>query len=469
MVSCGTKIGLGLGVGGLAGWYVYRKKHQEAATLVLGGGVMGLSTAAALAAAGKRVVLIDAAHPIRGSWGVTRASHFRIEDPTLLQMGLYSSKYWKALQEAYEAEAKQSSILKLEDAHFYHCTGSAMAGPKEQIKQISSCVTRELGDVPEAQHELLSPSEVEERFPQLKLDSNECLIYMPVGFTMLVNNCLAALQWTASKAGAEIIEDTVVHIDRERKEVQTAQGDCWTFSKLVITAGPWTNQLLGKAGLPGVPVIVSNEQTVELQPKPGLEGSYDWDVFPLFTWSEAGYKGRGKDGGCEYYYTTPHVTHPGVPSEGVKIGFHRQGPLLNTEEFQVSSSGKASVYKLPHLRKELHTEQQFELDTFAWKKVQDFVHQKMPGLNSESYASYMRCLYQCTPDLHMILGCHPTDPSVVFACGFSGSGFQFAPAIASVLTALVMNERLTEQQQAILRKYDPGRFQVEASGDNAGK
>ena len=47
------------------------------------------------------------------------------------------------------------------------------------------CVKKELGDLPEAQHELLSASEVEQRFPQLKLDADECLIYMPIGFTML--------------------------------------------------------------------------------------------------------------------------------------------------------------------------------------------------------------------------------------------------------------------------------------------
>lgn len=176
---------LGLGLGGLAagaGWYLYRK--QQAPTLVVGGGVMGLSTATALAASGRKVILVDAAHPIRGSWGITRASHFRMEDPELLQMGLYSSRYYKQLQEQYEAEARRSPDLKVEDSHFYHCTGSAMAGPKEQIENIAVCVKKELGDLPEAQHELLSASEVEQRFP-LKLDADECLIYMPMGFTML--------------------------------------------------------------------------------------------------------------------------------------------------------------------------------------------------------------------------------------------------------------------------------------------
>ena len=45
-------------------------------------------------------------------------------------------------------------------------------------------------------------------------------------------------------------------------------------------------------------------------------------------------------------------------------------------------------------------------------------------------------LYQNTPDLQMFLGPHPDDPSIVVACGFSGSGFQFAPAVGEFVTQL---------------------------------
>ena len=42
----------------------------------------------------------------------------------------------------------------------------------------------------------------------------------------------------------------------------------------------------------------------------------------------------------------------------------------------------------------------------------------------------MRCLYQNSPDLQMMVGAHPADARVVVACGFSGGGFQFAPRSA---------------------------------------
>ena len=39
---------------------------------------------------GAQVLLLDENHPIRGSWGSTRASHLRMEDPVLLHMGIFS-------------------------------------------------------------------------------------------------------------------------------------------------------------------------------------------------------------------------------------------------------------------------------------------------------------------------------------------------------------------------------------------
>jgi len=274
---------------------------------------------------------------------------------------------------------------------------------------------------------------------------------------------LESLRWSAARSGVQLEEDSVLSIDRSRRLVTTEGGRQLRYADLVLTAGPWTNQVLARAGLSGVPLFVSNEQTVELVPKGGAP-SYDWDAFPLFTWSEAGYKGRGADGGCRYFYTTPHITLPGSGSAGVKIGFHRQGPLLDTEEFQVT--GRALKEQLPHVRKELHDAQQFDLDEFAWRSVQEFVRDKMPGLEAEQHAGFMRCLYQCTPDLSMIVGHHPEDPHVLLACGFSGSGFQFGPAVAERLSQLLGaaarggDKRYDQMLEGMATKFSVERFFV---------
>eukprot|EP00928_Gymnodinium_smaydae_P073572 TRINITY_DN56761_c0_g1_i1.p1 TRINITY_DN56761_c0_g1~~TRINITY_DN56761_c0_g1_i1.p1 ORF type:complete len:453 (-),score=48.34 TRINITY_DN56761_c0_g1_i1:146-1504(-) len=447
-----SKFAIGVGVPGIvASGYAYYL-HRRRPVVVVGGGVMGLQTAECLARAGKRVLLIDANHPIRGSWGTTRASHFRMEDPTLLKMSLFSVKRWLDLQTKYSSFAGDE-----ENSLFYQKTGAAMAGPADAMQNLAINVQKTIGEHPESRLEILSSEEVAQRLPQLRLSRDEKLVYMPDGYTIVVQTCLECLHWAAQRAGVRYEEDSVVSIDRANKVVVTENGSRYKYASLVVTSGPWTNKVLECAGLSGMPMVVSNEQTVELVPKVG-SSSYDWDKFPLYTWSEAGYKGRAKDGGCIYFYTTPHVPLKTSGSSGVKIGFHRQGALLDTDDFRVTDSGRMSSTRLPHLRKELLTEQQYDLDEFAWRRVQDFVREKMPGLDPDNLAGYMRCLYQCTPDLNMIVGRHPEDPSVCFACGFSGSGFQFAPAVADMLTALVLGSKPNAMHESMAAKFDPGRF-----------
>jgi glycine/D-amino acid oxidase-like deaminating enzyme len=47
------------------------------------------------------------------------------------------------------------------------------------------------------------------------------------------------------------------------------------------------------------------------------------------------------------------------------------------------------------------------------------------------------CLYGMSPDEHFFVDRHPEWPGLVFAAGFSGHGFKFAPAIGESLADLV--------------------------------
>jgi len=61
----------------------------------------------------------------------------------------------------------------------------------------------------------------------------------------------------------------------------------------------------------------------------------------------------------------------------------------------------------------------------------------MPKLGSRLVRS-TTCLYTMTPDDDFIVDCHPQFKNVVFAAGFSGHGFKFAPVIAEALGDLVL-------------------------------
>jgi sarcosine oxidase len=59
-----------------------------------------------------------------------------------------------------------------------------------------------------------------------------------------------------------------------------------------------------------------------------------------------------------------------------------------------------------------------------------------------------------TPDEHFIIGPHPQAPSCTVACGFSGHGFKFAPAVGEILADLSIHGT-TEHPIAM---FSPRRF-----------
>ena len=65
---------------------------------------------------------------------------------------------------------------------------------------------------------------------------------------------------------------------------------------------------------------------------------------------------------------------------------------------------------------------------------------KLAGGYPEARSRLLRsttCLYTVTPDENFIVDHHPEFNNVVFAAGFSGHGFKFAPLIAAALADLV--------------------------------
>ena len=81
------------------------KRDEKDPIVIVGGGIMGLSTAHLLATttSSRKVIVIDANHALRGSWGESRASHLTIEEPVLLHMGLHSMPAYQDLQRRHAA------------------------------------------------------------------------------------------------------------------------------------------------------------------------------------------------------------------------------------------------------------------------------------------------------------------------------------------------------------------------------
>ena len=112
---------------------------------------------------------------------------------------------------------------------------------------------------------------------------------------------------------------------------------------------------------------------------------------------------------------------PSMPGLGVKLAEHYGGSYLPDADSFVPAPGPA------------------DLDPIFASAAK-----YMPRLAGDSAQARSRlrhsatCLYTMTPDDDFIVDRHPEFSNVVFAAGFSGHGFKFAPLIAVALADLAL-------------------------------
>ena len=118
------------------------------------------------------------------------------------------------------------------------------------------------------------------------------------------------------------------------------------------------------------------------------------------------------------------MASPTCPGLGVRLAEHAGRDFLPSADGVVEPAGPA------------------DLDPLA-----AIAAKYMPGLAgsySEARARLLRsatCLYTMTPDDDFIVDHHPEFHNIVFAAGFSGHGFKFAPVIAVALADLVQQAK----------------------------
>ena len=188
----------------------------------------------------------------------------------------------------------------------------------------------------------------------------------------------------------------------------------YTAERLVIAAGAWSHRML--AGL-GLPLVVTRQVAGWFQPR--RPARFRPETCPVWGLEHV-------DGGFEYGFPVL----PGRP--GVKYAHHLQGNPVDPDALDRAPTAAD--------REHLHTAIARHLPDAAG-----------PAL------SIAVCTYTNTPDGHFVVGPHPADERVVFAAGFSGHGFKFAPVIGAALADLAMDGR-TNLPIGFL---SPGRFDAE--------
>lgn len=355
---------------------------------VVGLGVMGSAAARELSRRGHRVIGLDRfgpGHERGGSHGESRlARTVYHEGPHYVPLLRRAYSAWRALEE----RTGERLLLR---------TGGLVMGPPEGELVAGSRRTARACDL---DLEELDADELRNRFPAFRLPPGHAALHDPAAGVLRADRCLAALRAGAREAGARLRFRRPVRgwIRRRGRWALDPAADAAAGAveadRLLVAAGGWTAELVERAELP----LSVERQTVHWF-RPG-EGAEDFrpERFPVFL---------AERGGGGVVYGAPDL------GTGVKAALHHGGG-------HASRPGELSR----------------EVEAADEAAVREAVGGLIPDLAPEPHRSRV-CLYANSPDGEFVidrLGSPsgpgaPGDRGPVVACGFSGHGFKFAPAV----------------------------------------
>jgi sarcosine oxidase len=348
--------------------------------VVVGGGAMGSAAAWQLARRGADVVLLEQFGPGHGrgsSHGSSRIVRLSYADPFYVDLAAAAYAHWEEL----EAEANEQLLT---------WTGVVDHGERSTVESISAALS-ERGHAVEA----IDPAEARDRWPGLRLEPP--ILFHPRGGRAHADRTVAALKRVAGQLCAELRHGTRVDaIAPKADSVEIRAGDdTWRADAAVIAVGAWSSFVLdGIITLPNL--TVTREQPAHFPP---VDPTTPW---PSFIHHLVGATTRGS--------ATPRGAYGLSSADGVKVGFHAVGPVVDPDEVVPG------------------------VDAQRLKPLQDYVAEWIPGVDADR-PDAVPCLYTLTDDSDFIVD--KVGP-VTIAAGFSGHGFKFTPQIGSMVADLVL-------------------------------
>jgi monomeric sarcosine oxidase len=364
-----------------------RRKHYDVA--IIGLGTMGSFAAVELARRGLSVIGLDQFTPPHG-----RGSHsgntriYRVAYPE-------GSGYVPLTQAAgilWDQAAEQLGSKLL------HRTGVLYMGPPGES------FLREVADSASTHHlrvESLTAAEVHRRYPAFEIPENYAgLLDVQAGWLDVDASITSSLVYAQSLGVECLFDQPVKGWDASTQEVHVhLEKESITAAQLIVTAGAWAGALLRDLQLP---LAVKRKVVAWFDPlAPEL---FAPDRVPVFAFPE------------NFTYGFPNL-----PGLGVRLAEHIGGDFLPDADSPVLPPGPA------------------DLDPLA-----SIAARYIPGLAGSYDEARSRithsavCLYTMTPDESFIVDHHPRFKNVIFAAGFSGHGFKFAPLFAVALADLAV-------------------------------
>lgn len=358
---------------------------QDYEYIVLGLGGIGSGAAYWLSRRAGREVLgleqFEINHVRGGSQDHSRIIRLSYHTPGYVRLAQQAYRAWAVLEE----EAGEKLIVK---------TGGLDFGPRvsaiplsDYIKSMQAC------GVP---FETLDAAEIMHRWPQFRLTDDIHGLYQADSGIAPAAKCNAAHQLMARAHGATLLHKVPItsirHVNGEMEIV--AGRTTYRCSKLVITAGAWSNTALAQFGLK-LPLTITQEQVIYFA-TPHL-ADFVPARFPIWIWMDE-----------PSYYGFPVYGEAGT----------KAAQDVGGEEVTADT-------------------RTFEPNPANFQRVENFLKQYIPtALGPIIYTK--TCLYTMPPDRDFVVDAVPGYENCVVAIG-AGHAFKFASLIGKILSELAID------------------------------
>lgn len=356
--------------------------------VIVGGGIVGLSTAYALLKQGmKHVTVLEQAavdHKRSTSHGISRLLRFEYgNDAFYSELVQQSLKRWHTLERMTRQTLYTPTELLV------------LGNDGDQFTQPSYTHLRRLG----FPVEFLSRHECKRYFPQFTLQDYDQFSYNHEAGILHASSCLHTLKALITDLGGSICEgkrirDISYDATRVPVRLHCDDGDTVTADRVVLALGPWIHSLLGELALPVRPTRQYLLYFGNLSP-----AAFGIHTFPAFL---AG----------ELYGFPLHSSFDASGPCWLKVASHTFGTTINPDDTpQVEERVIAQVRKR--------------------------VCELLPAARQATLERVDTCMYDVSPDEDFILDYHPHNSRIVFASGLTGHGFKFGPLLGEILSSLV--------------------------------
>lgn len=360
-----------------AGWAM-TQLPRSAEVVIIGGGLIGLSSAYYLARAGCRDVVLLERKWLGSGTSAHCSGGIRAQFSTEINIRL-SQESLKTF-ENFEAEFDVDPEFRRTGYLFLATT------PDEEGLFRRNVELQQRFKVPV---ELIGPEVAKRIVPPLNVEDVRVAAYSASDGIADPHSVLQAFARASRRLGVKILEETeVMSIGRHSQRVEsvvTTVGDI-APGILVVAAGPWSGQL-GKMLDVEIPVYPQRRQAFMSGPVAGFP-----PVMPLtidFNW---GFSIR-REG-------------PGIL---MHLGNRKDPPaFVDSPDWE-----------------------------FFWS-CSERIAQRVPALAEAEIVKAYACAYEMTPDVHPIISRVKDTENVLVAAGFSGHGFMHSPVAGQLVADLVM-------------------------------